>query len=102
MSEANIISTEREGFKRSATHLLDLFHNTLVLAHIVPYLPPSGIAKLAATNRLFRDTIAHTPGVYRHLDLKSTKLAHTDLGAIDHGGKTWRNTQVDENLTEEE
>lgn len=102
MSDAIITSTEREGFKRSTTSLLDIFHNTLVLSHIVAYLAPSSITRLAATNRALRDTITHTPGVYRHLDLRTIKKVHADLGAIDHGGEIWRNTQLDENVTEDE
>ncbi len=102
MGEAIIISTEREGFKRSATNLLEIFHNTLILSHIVAYLPPSAITRLTATNRALRDTITHTPGVYRHLDLRTVKNVNADLGAIDHGGEVWRNTQLDENLTEDE
>lgn len=102
MSEAIIASTEREGFKRSNTDISDLCHNSLVLAHIVAFLAPSSITKLAATNRALRDSITHTPGVYRHLDLRTIKRVHTDLGAIDHGGEIWRNTQLDENLTEDE
>ncbi|KAJ3485948.1 hypothetical protein NLG97_g6715 [Lecanicillium saksenae] len=102
MSDAIIISTEREGFKRSATNLLDIFHNTLILSHVVAYLPPSSITKLTATSRALRETITHTPGVYRHLDLRTVKKVHADLGAIDNGGEIWRNTQLDENLTEDE
>ncbi|XWW99266.1 hypothetical protein V2A60_007275 [Cordyceps javanica] len=102
MSEAIVNSTEREGFKRSATNLLDLFHNTLILSHIVAYLPPSSIANLTATDRALRNTITHTPGVYRHLDLKTVKKAHANLGAIDHVGEAWTNTQIVQTLTEED
>ncbi|KAJ6789524.1 hypothetical protein PWT90_03105 [Aphanocladium album] len=102
MSDTIITSTDCEGFKRSATSLLDIFHNTLILSHIVAYLPPSSITKLTATNRALRETITHTPGVYRHLDLTTVKRVHADLGAIDNGGEIWRNAQLDENLTEDE
>lgn len=102
MSDAIIDSTEREGFKRSATSLLDIFHNTLILSHIVAFLPPSSITRLTATNRALRSTITHTPGVYRHLELTTVNKVHADLGAIDHGGQVWRNTQLDENLSEDD
>ncbi|OAA52970.1 hypothetical protein ISF_09138 [Cordyceps fumosorosea ARSEF 2679] len=99
MSQVVVDTTEREGFKRSATNLLDIVHNTLVLSHIVAYLPPSSITKLTATNRAIRDTITHTPGVHRHLDLTTVKRAYTSVGAINHGGDV---TPLVENLTEDD
>ncbi|CEJ79810.1 hypothetical protein VHEMI00028 [[Torrubiella] hemipterigena] len=82
--------------------LEDLLHNSLVLAHIVPYLPASSILNLAATNSSFRSLLSHSPGVFRHLNLSTVKAAQFNIDQIDHGGEVWRNVQLDENLTEDD
>jgi hypothetical protein len=46
--------------------------------------------------------IYETPQVFRYLDLRPVKSARFDIAGIDHGGETWRNVQLDENLTEDE
>ncbi|KAK8146488.1 hypothetical protein G3M48_003033 [Beauveria asiatica] len=96
MGEVIVTSTERERFKKSATNFQDISHNSLVLSHIVAFLPPSSITRLTATNRALRDAITHTPGIYRHLDLQTVKKAHID------GGEISTSTQLDESLTEDE
>ncbi|KAM3541406.1 hypothetical protein ARSEF1564_005702 [Beauveria bassiana] len=96
MGEVIVTSTERERFKKSAIDFQDISHNSLVLSHIVAYLPPSSISRLTATNRALRDAITHTPGIYRHLDLQTVKKAHID------GGEITTSTQLDESLTEDE
>lgn len=82
--------------------LLQLLSNTLILYHTTPYLRVSDLLALAATCRAFQYLICETPGVFRHLDLRPVQSAHFDIEDIDHGGETWRNVQLDENLTEEE
>jgi hypothetical protein len=82
--------------------LLDLLSNTLVLTRTVPHLPVASILRLAATSHAFRDLVYGTPGIFRHLDLSHVRSAKFEIAAIDHGGQTWRNVQMDENLTEDE
>jgi len=36
------------------------------------------------------------------LDLTRVSVAQFSISAIDNGGEVWRNTQVDENVTEDE
>ncbi len=82
--------------------LLDLLSNHLILYHAVAYLPAAAVLNLAATCRDFRNLVYYTPQVFRHLDLSEVKTAQFDIPGIDHGGETWRNVQIDENLTEDE
>jgi hypothetical protein len=82
--------------------LLSLLSNTLVLAHTAPYIPVASLLSLAATNRTFYELVHHTPGVFRHLDLTPVRAAQFEIDGIDRGGETWRNVQLDENLTEDE
>lgn len=82
--------------------LLQLLSNTLILCHTTPYLPVTDVLALAATCRAFRYLIYETPQVFRYLDLRPLKSAQFDIEGIDHGGETWRNVQLDENLTEDE
>lgn len=82
--------------------LLQLLSNTLILCETAPYLPVTDILNLAATSRAFRYLIYDTPQVFRRLDLTPFKAAQFEIDAIDHGGETWRNVQMDENLTEDE
>jgi len=82
--------------------LLSLLSNTLILSHTTPYLPVSAVLNLAATSRSFRGLIYKTPQVFRHLDLSGVRSAQFKIEGIDHGGETWRNVQLDENLTEDE
>jgi hypothetical protein len=82
--------------------LLQLLSNPLILCHTTPYLPVADTLSLAATSKAFRYLLYQTPQVFRYLDLSTTRSAQFDLEGIDHGGETWRNVQLDENLTEDE
>lgn len=82
--------------------LLQVLSNPLILCHTTPYLPVADTLSLAATSKTFRYLIYQTPQVFRYLDLSGTKSAQFDLEGIDHGGETWRNVQLDENLTEDD
>lgn len=82
--------------------LLSLLSNNLILNHTVPYLSISALLNLSATSRSFRELTLETPSLFRHLDLTEVKTAQFEIDGIDHGGETWRNVQVDENLTEDE
>lgn len=83
-------------------NLLYLLSNHLILNHTVPYLSISALLNLSATSRSFRELTYETPSLFRHLDLTEVKTAQFDIDGIDHGGETWRNVQLDENLTEDE
>jgi len=82
--------------------LLSLLSNSLILSHTAPYLPVTAVLNLAATSRSFRDLIYSTPQVFRYLDLTQVRSAKFHVQTIDRGGETWRNVQLDENLTEDE
>ena len=82
--------------------LLQLLTNSLVLGHTAPYLSCYDVLNLAATSRAFRFLVYQTPQVFRRLDLRNVKTAQCDYVAIDRGGETWRNVQMDDNLTEDE
>lgn len=82
--------------------LLQLLTNSLILCHTTPYLSCHDVLNLGATSRAFRYLVYHTPQVFRRLELGNVKAAQFDIDAIDHGGETWRNVQVDESLTEDE
>lgn len=84
------------------TALLQLLTNSLILCHTTPYLSCYDVLNLGATSRAFRFLIHHTPQVFRRLELGTVKAAQFDIDGIDRGGETWRNAQVDENLTEDE
>lgn len=82
--------------------LLQLLANSLVLSQTAPYLSCYDVLNLAATARAFRFLVYHTPNVFRRLELGNVKTAQFDAHAVDRGGETWRNVQLDENLTEDE
>lgn len=82
--------------------LLHLLSNPLILCQAAPYLSISDILRLSATSRSFHSLVYQTPQVFRRLDLSQVKAAQFEITAIDHGGETWRNVQLDENLTEDE
>ena len=82
--------------------LLQLLANSLVLSQTAPYLSCYDVLNLAATARAFRFLVYHTPNVFRRLELGNVKTAQFDTHAVDRGGETWRNVQLDENLTEDE
>ncbi|CAK7206174.1 hypothetical protein SEUCBS139899_008959 [Sporothrix eucalyptigena] len=90
--------------------LLHLLSNSLVLSHTTPYLSAHDVLRLAATSKTFRRLLYGNPDVFRYLDLSRLHSAvqlGDDYGAaviepIDRGGQTWRNEQIDENLTEDE
>lgn len=84
------------------TTLLSLLSNPLLLSHTVDYLPVSATLSLATTSRDFQNLVYHTPRVLRRLDLSPVKAAQFDIDPIDQGGETWRNVQLDENVTEDE
>lgn len=81
--------------------LLFLLSNPLLLSLTVDYLPPSSIVNLAATCRFSRSLVYDTPGVFRRLDLSQIKSAQLDIDPVE-GGALWRNSQLDENVTEDE
>lgn len=85
-----------------ATTLLSLLTNPLLLCHTVDYLPISAALNLAAVSREFRSLLYQTPSVFRRLDLSIVSSAQFDIDPIDQGGETWRNVQLDENVTEDE
>lgn len=82
--------------------LLDLLANSLVLSHTTPYLSCYDVLNLAATSRAFRYIVYQTPQVFRRLELSNVRTAQFDIDGIDRGGESWRNNQVDENLTEDD
>ncbi len=90
--------------------LLHLLNNSLVLAHTTPYLSPEAVLTLAAAGKPYRALLYGTPSVFRYLDLSRLKaVTQLDRGngaagiaPIDRGGESWRNEQLDENLTEDE
>ncbi|KAK0615719.1 hypothetical protein B0T17DRAFT_352771 [Bombardia bombarda] len=82
--------------------LLQLLTNSLILSHTTPYLSCYDVLNLAATSRAFRYLVYHTPQVFRHVQLSNVKAAQFSIDGIDRGGETWRNVQVDENLTEDD
>ncbi|KAK3303124.1 uncharacterized protein B0T15DRAFT_400938 [Chaetomium strumarium] len=82
--------------------LLQLLSNSLVLSQTAPYLSCYDILNLAATSRSFRFLVYHTPNVFRRLQLSNVKTAQFDVDEVDRGGETWRNVQLDENLTEDD
>lgn len=82
--------------------LTQLLANSLVLSQTAPYLSCYDVLNLAATARAFRFLVYHTPNVFRRLELGSVKTAQFDIEAVDRGGETWRNVQLDENVTEDE
>ena len=102
MSSATALINTRDIPGAASLSLYATLNNSLILRSVVPYLPPSGVTALAATNRSFNQLIFKTPGVFRYLNLTSVKSAQFDIDNIDHGGQTWRNVQLDENLTEDE
>lgn len=99
MAEATIHSN---GSKKSAPNLLDIFYNTLLLDQVAAYLTLCGIVNLAATSRVLRKSIINAPYVYRNLNLKTIRSLQFDLGVIDHGSETLRNSQLDDSVTEDE
>jgi hypothetical protein len=82
--------------------LLHLLSNSLILCHTAPYLSVADTLRLSATCRTLRWLVQQSPQVFRRLDLTTVKRAQFDIDGIDHGGNTWRNVQLDENLTEDE
>ncbi|ORY63864.1 uncharacterized protein BCR38DRAFT_457708 [Pseudomassariella vexata] len=102
MASGDIQEHTRDLSESSELNLLDLLSNTLVLQQTVPYLPPSALLSIAATSKQFRKLFLKTPGVFRHLDLTCVKTAQFNIAPIDNGGETWRNVQLDENLTEDD
>ena len=84
------------------TTLFSLLSNPLLLRHTAPYVPIATLLNLAATSKGFRELLYGTPGAFRHLDLTPVRAAQFEIEGIDHGGETWRNVQLDENLTEDE
>jgi hypothetical protein len=83
------------------TTLADLLHNSIVLCHTAPYLPLSTLFSLAGTCRSLRDSIYHTRGVFRHLDLSNVKAAQ--FKPIRGTRSLARhNAQNDQHMTEDE
>ncbi|KAL2127685.1 hypothetical protein VTI74DRAFT_10312 [Chaetomium olivicolor] len=82
--------------------LLRLLANSLVLSQTAPYLSCHDVLNLGATSRVFRFLIYNTPHVFRRLELGSVKRAQFDTFGVDRGGETWRNTQQDGGVTEDD
>jgi hypothetical protein len=82
--------------------LLEFLSNTLILYQTCPYFTVSSLLNLAATSKSFQGLIYHTPGVFRHLDLSTTKGANVEFAPIDRGGNSWRAQRMDEGVTEED
>lgn len=82
--------------------LLAFLSNPLILLETLQWLPVYSILDLGATSKSYRNLIYKTPHVFRYLDLSPFKVAQFEVSHIDHGGETWRNVQLDENLTEDE
>ncbi|KAK3332328.1 hypothetical protein B0T19DRAFT_100723 [Cercophora scortea] len=98
------LSVSRNSLPSEVQHsaLLQLLSNPLLLCHTTPYLSCYDILNLAATCRAFRFLVYQTPQVFRRIDLGNVKSAQFEIAGIDRGGETWRNVQVDENLTEDD
>lgn len=79
-----------------------VFDNPLLLCNIVGHLPITAVLNLAATSKQNQKLLYHTPSVFRRLDLSTIKSSQLNIARIDQGGETWRNVQLDENLTEDE
>ncbi|PSR78294.1 hypothetical protein BD289DRAFT_127917 [Coniella lustricola] len=84
------------------TNILSLLLNPLLLSCIVDYLPISATLNLSAVSHSFRGIVYQTPLLLRHLDLSPVKAAQFDIAPIDQGGNSWRNVQLDENVTEDD
>ncbi|KAK4148719.1 hypothetical protein C8A00DRAFT_19499 [Chaetomidium leptoderma] len=82
--------------------LVQLLANSLVLSQTAPYLSCYDVLNLAAAARALRFLVYHTPDVFRRLELGTVKTAQFDVDAVDRGGETWRNVQLDETLTEDD
>jgi hypothetical protein len=88
---------------RKPSPLLRVLSNSLVLDHLAPYLPVSGLLSLASTSKHFRSLITETSFVFRHVDLRTCRGAQiASDDPIDSGGQVWRNERMDESLTEDE
>lgn len=98
----DIMHEESETFSPPPPPLLHLLSIRPVLDCTTPYLTASSLVNLAATSHAFNHLIYRTTGVFRGLDLARVKAAHFDGDGIDRGGQIWRNTQMDEALTEDE
>ncbi|KAL6241252.1 hypothetical protein RBB50_011931 [Rhinocladiella similis] len=85
--------------------LLDLFTNSLILDHIVRYLPLGEILALSQTSKSFRTVLFSTPSVFRYVDVSRSRGAwvlHRHWERFDRGGIRWRNERMDESLTEDD
>lgn len=88
-------------FNTATPALFSLLHNHVVFFQVIKFLPVHSLFALAATSKDFKDLVYQTPRVFQYLDLSPYKAARFD-GSIDNGGETWRNVQLDENVTEDE
>lgn len=102
MSATTLSNDTRFGTESTASGLIDILLNPLILYNTVPYLPISDLLRLGATSHFVRRLIYDSPGTFRHLDLTRIKAAQFDIDEVDHGGQVWRNVQLDEYLTEDE
>lgn len=72
------------GLETSSLSLLQLLHNSLVFASIIPHLPIASLLHLAAASKAFRSLVFAAPASVRHLDLSHLKTArhspHLDDG----------------------
>jgi len=93
--------------ENTSTHsshvLLDkVFRVPHLLRNIVGYLPITAVLHLAVTSKDNRKLLCDTSGAFQCLDLSTIKSGQLSIGQIDQGGETWRNVQLDENVTEDE
>jgi hypothetical protein len=102
MASGAIDQHARDLSEPSDPKLYDLLSNSLILRQTVPYLPISALLNIAATSQALRSLARDTPGVFRHVDLTTIRIAQFDVDNVDHGGEIWRNLQLDENLTEDD
>jgi hypothetical protein len=84
------------------TSIVDVLSNSLLLRQIVPYISPSAVFALAATNKTINSVLYQSPDSFRFLDLSSVKSATFDCAPIDKGAINWRSQRMDEALTEDE
>lgn len=84
------------------TSLLDVLSIDLILRQTSPYLSPSSLFSLAATNKSFHSFLFTDSEAWRHLDLSKVKSATIDTSPIDAGGISWRAERMDEALTEDD
>lgn len=101
--DRQMLPTSEATSTHSSHVLLDkIFTTAHLLRNIVGYLPITAVLSLALTSKDNRHLLCDTAGVFQRLDLSTIKSSQLSIGQIDQGGETWRNVQLDENVTEDE